>query len=66
MNPNRSFISSPKTSEDVLKFNSNRYVAALVTKGYYFVYAGYGDTFILDLGKLSSHWLQTRTKVTAH
>jgi hypothetical protein len=66
MEPNRSFISSPESSEDVLKFDRNRYIAGLVTKGYYWVYVGYGDAFVLDLGALAAAWGLVGTTVTAH
>lgn len=66
MEPDRSVISSIPGSENVLNFDSNRYVAALRTKGAYWVYAGYGDSLVLDLAALAESWGEPRARVSAH
>lgn len=48
MSPARQFI----RGEEVLGFEANRYVAGLVSAEHYWVYAGYGDAFDLDLDAL--------------
>ncbi|KZV60446.1 hypothetical protein PENSPDRAFT_659533 [Peniophora sp. CONT] len=57
MQPNRSFILSPEDAEeDVLAYTGNQYVAGLVSREHYWVYAGYGDAFDLDLDALAGHF----------
>lgn len=57
LQPNRTFIRTPKGStEDVLGYEANRYVAGLVGSSQYWVYTGFGDTFDLDLGSLGAHF----------
>lgn len=57
LQPDRSLIKTPADSaDDVLGYKSNRYVAGLVGLSQYWVYAGFGDTFDLDLGRLGAHF----------
>lgn len=57
MQPDRTFIKTPEDStEDVLDFEANRYVAGLVGSSHYWVYSGFGDTFAVDLGALGLFW----------
>lgn len=57
MQPNRTFIKTPSgSSEDILSYISNRYVAALVGPAQYWVYTGFGDSFDLDLDALGTHF----------
>ncbi|GME44222.1 uncharacterized protein LTHEOB_11794 [Neofusicoccum parvum] len=56
LQPDRSFIVSPDNGTDVLGYEANRYVAGLISKAQYCVYAGYGDAFGLDLGALAAHF----------
>lgn len=77
LQPDRTFIKTPAVSieDDVLSYEANRYVAALVSSSRYWVYTGFGDTFDLDLdalgahfgtanGTASSHWYDPRTGVS--
>ncbi|CAK5283192.1 unnamed protein product [Mycena citricolor] len=61
MQPDRSFI----VDKDVLAFEANRYVAALVSTDRYWVYTGFGDTFTLDLDSLGSHLKASKAKAKA-
>lgn len=57
MQPDRTFIKTPSNStEDVLGYEANRYVAGLVGSLHYWVYSGFGDTFAVDLDALGSFW----------
>lgn len=56
LQPDRTFIKTPESStEDVLGYEANRYVAGLVGSSQYWVYTGFGDTFDLDLGGLGAY-----------
>ncbi|KAL1636992.1 hypothetical protein SLS58_009518 [Diplodia intermedia] len=57
LEPERGFILSREGgADDVLAFEGNRYVAGLVSVDQYWVYAGYGDAFDLDLEALKEHF----------
>lgn len=57
LQPDRTFIKTPAGStDDVLGYKANRYVAGLVGSSQYWVYTGFGDTFDLDLGALGAYF----------
>ncbi|KAF3763706.1 hypothetical protein M406DRAFT_332167 [Cryphonectria parasitica EP155] len=73
LQPNRTFIKTPGSSDgDILSYQANRYVAALVGLRQYWLYTGFGDAFDLDLdalgqqfgevkGEAKSEWFDPRT-----
>ncbi|KAB2574443.1 hypothetical protein BFW01_g4189 [Lasiodiplodia theobromae] len=65
LQPNRSFILSPSDEADVLTYTGNRYVAGLASNSQYWVYAGYGDAFDLDLGALAGHFGKDEASASA-
>ncbi|KAF9878377.1 hypothetical protein CkaCkLH20_03869 [Colletotrichum karsti] len=57
LQPARELISSPSDlAEDVLSFDGDRYIAGMMTSGYYSVYSGWGDAFDVDLEALAAIW----------
>ncbi|OJD33769.1 uncharacterized protein BKCO1_2700067 [Diplodia corticola] len=58
LRPDRGFVASA----DVLAYEGNRYVAGLVSRRQYWVYAGYGDAFDLDLDALRAHFGKDRAR----
>lgn len=57
LQPDRTFIKTPAGStDDVLGYEANRYVAGLVGSSQYWVYTGFGDTFDMDLSALGSYF----------
>lgn len=61
----REYISSPEDSLDILSFEGDRYVAAMITKGQYWVYSGWGDAFTVDLSAVTSNWKKPFSLITA-
>lgn len=57
LEPAREYLSSPVGAEqDIMQFEGTRYVAGMITMGYYWVYTGYGDPFQVDLDAVASRW----------
>jgi hypothetical protein len=56
LRPARDYIRSPTGKANILSYESNRYVAGMITKGHYWVYTGYGDALNLDLAGISEDW----------
>lgn len=47
LRPAGEYIRSPEGGDDILSYESNRYIADIIIKGYYWVYAGYGILLVL-------------------
>lgn len=66
LEPARHLISSPaNATEDVLSFEADRYVAAMVTDGHLWVYSGWGDAFSVDLAGVADSWGTAGINATA-
>lgn len=66
LTPARDYISSPKsTSENILSFDGDRYIAGMITHGQFWVYSGWGDAFDVNLDGISRNWGASSTLVTA-
>ncbi|CAG9984549.1 unnamed protein product [Clonostachys byssicola] len=64
--PAREFLSSPQSPpSNILEYVGDRYIAAMITKGYYWVYSGWGDAFQVDLDGISQKWGQPGVGYTA-
>lgn len=57
LKPARGYISPVNGStEDVMSFEGDRYIAGMITYGQYWVYTGWGDEFNVDLDAVSTEW----------
>jgi hypothetical protein len=65
MTPARQYVSGVEGGPDVLKFEGERYTAAIITEGHYWVYSAWGDAFQVDLGAVSANWEQFDVKISA-
>ncbi|KAJ4249799.1 hypothetical protein NW762_012141 [Fusarium torreyae] len=66
LKPARQFLSSPeKSTQHILSFEADRYVADMITKGQYRVYSGWGDVFTVDLDDVPRVWGHRGASVTA-